>query len=53
MSLVHRIFLEMLQKRLAQPDCLANGWLLDGFPHTSHQAQELRQRGIEPDKVWY
>lgn len=32
-----KILLEMMEHRLAQADC-ANGYLLDGFPRTNHQA---------------
>ncbi len=34
------ITLEILHKRIAQPDC-ANGILLDGFPRTTTQAEDL------------
>lgn len=44
-------FYQMLEARLQQPDCLANGWLLDGFPHTAPQTETLAQMGIVPDKV--
>ncbi len=51
MCVCHRFFLELLERRLSEPDCQAKGWLLDGFPHTAAQAEALRQRGLEPDKV--
>ena len=35
--------------RLQQPDCLSNGWLLDGFPRTKAQASALATAGIIPD----
>lgn len=41
----------MLTKRLAQPDCQARGWLLDGFPHTREQCAVLSEMGVIPDKV--
>jgi adenylate kinase family enzyme len=46
-----RYLLEALHKRLQKEDCQANGWLLDGFPHTAEQAAALEQMGIQPDKV--
>jgi hypothetical protein len=32
-----RILLGLLLARLQQPDCVAQGWVLDGFPHTRTQ----------------
>jgi hypothetical protein len=46
-----RHLLEVLHKRLQQDDCRANGWLLDGFPHTAAQAAALEDMQIQPDKV--
>lgn len=34
------IMIELVQQRLSQPDA-ANGWLLDGYPCTAFQAEEL------------
>lgn len=51
MLLPPRFFFEVLTQRLAEPDCVARGWLLDGFPHTAEQCEELGRRGISPDKV--
>lgn len=46
-----RFFYEALQQRLARPDCVARGWLLDGFPHTREQCHALQAMGVVPDKV--
>jgi adenylate kinase family enzyme len=43
--------MQILTARLSTPDCLARGWLLDGFPHTKGQAARLAAAGFEPDKV--
>lgn len=42
----------LVKDRLSQPDC-ANGYLLDGFPRTIPQAEELRKmgKGIAPTCV--
>ncbi|GLC37755.1 Adenylate kinase [Pleodorina starrii] len=48
-----RFFFEVLRNRLAEPDCVARGWVLDGFPHTGPQCAELESLGINPDKVLF
>lgn len=35
--------------RLKQPDCMSNGWLLDGFPRTKSQALALEAEGMVAD----
>lgn len=45
------IVIEMLQKRIAQPDC-RNGYILDGFPRNIAQALKLEKIiGISPEIV--
>lgn len=45
-----QIVIDMLNERIALPDC-ANGYLLDGFPRTIHQAEVLDKAGIAFDAV--
>ncbi|XP_022990422.1 adenylate kinase, chloroplastic-like isoform X2 [Cucurbita maxima] len=39
----------MVKERLSQPDAQENGWLLDGYPRSSSQANALKEVGFEPD----
>ena len=41
----------MVKNRLTQPDCVASGWLLDGYPRSASQAKSLADAGIEPELV--
>ena len=43
------VLIEMVRERLSQADC-ANGYLLDGFPRTLHQAEALNTISA-PDRV--
>jgi adenylate kinase family enzyme len=45
------IFVELCLSRLAAPDCIASGWVLDGYPHTAAQAAALAAAGVQPDKA--
>ena len=44
------VIIEIVQERLAQPDC-AGGFILDGMPRTIPQAEALLAHGIELDAV--
>lgn len=39
----------MVVSRLSQQDVREKGWLLDGYPRTSSQAQSLENMKIRPD----
>lgn len=44
------VIIGLVKERIAQPDC-ANGFLLDGFPRTTTQANALRAQQIKVDDV--
>ena len=44
------VIIALVKERLAQPDC-ENGFILDGFPRTATQAEELEAIGVELDAV--
>lgn len=44
---------KLIAGRLAQPDCEFNGWILDGFPMTSHQLEFLYRTGLYPRYVMF
>ncbi|XP_010244793.1 PREDICTED: adenylate kinase 5, chloroplastic [Nelumbo nucifera] len=43
------IVIAMVKSRLSQQDAKEKGWLLDGYPRSSAQAQSLEQMKIRPD----
>ena len=45
------IVINLVKERLEQPDCLINGWILDGWPTTPEQIIRLRELGITPQLV--
>lgn len=44
------VIIALVKARIAEPDC-ANGFLLDGFPRTTAQADALRHAGVAIDYV--
>jgi len=43
------VIIGVVKDRLAEEDCIKKGWLLDGFPRTSAQAEALAESGISAD----
>ncbi|KAL3821971.1 hypothetical protein ACHAXA_004459 [Cyclostephanos tholiformis] len=43
------VIIGAVKERLAAPDCVESGWLLDGFPRTPAQAKALADAGIFAD----
>ncbi|KAL7430271.1 hypothetical protein ACHAXH_002834 [Discostella pseudostelligera] len=43
------VIIGVVKDRLAMPDCIINGWLLDGFPRTPAQATALSESGVSAD----
>lgn len=44
------LMIQLIEKRIAEDDC-KQGFLLDGFPRTRHQAEAFKAKGIEIDTV--
>ncbi|GLE09209.1 hypothetical protein PINS_up020800 [Pythium insidiosum] len=45
------LIVDVVLARVTQPDCMARGWLLDGFPRTRAQADVMLAQGVVPDLV--
>lgn len=43
------LFFQMVTARLSCEDAKAKGWLLDGYPRSSAQAESLEKLKIRPD----
>lgn len=43
------VIIEIVLNRIRQPDCVENGWLLDGFPRTDAQAAAMHESGVTCD----
>jgi nucleoside diphosphate kinase/adenylate kinase family enzyme len=44
-----KLIIDIIIARLAENDCVKNGWLLDGFPRTRGQADALAEAGLTCD----
>jgi adenylate kinase len=43
------IMIRVVNERLSGQDCLSRGWILDGYPRTRKQAEDLLNSGVKPD----
>jgi Adenylate kinase len=49
LPLTPQVVVDMVKNRLAQPDAVEHGWLLDGYPRSAEQAEAIEQASIRPD----
>ena len=42
---------KLIIQRLNRPECISNGWILDGFPQNAQQAAALQSAGLAPNRV--
>ncbi|ORY51253.1 P-loop containing nucleoside triphosphate hydrolase protein [Rhizoclosmatium globosum] len=45
------LMVDLIIKRLLMPDCVNQGWVLEGFPNTKSQAKALADKGIFPNRL--
>jgi len=50
-SLPDELLIDLVLLRTSMADCLARGWVLDGFPKDKTQAQLFTSRGLVPSCV--
>jgi adenylate kinase len=45
------LVVSMVVAELSRPECVINGWVLDGFPRTVEQAIAMRKVAVMPSKI--
>lgn len=45
----NEVVVEMVKNKLAEPEVVEKGWLLDGYPRSGEQAEAIEAEGIRPD----
>ncbi|XP_075255020.1 adenylate kinase 8-like [Convolutriloba macropyga] len=45
------LLFKLLDERLGQLDCVANGWVLNGFPKNGSQAERMERLGYKANRV--
>jgi adenylate kinase len=45
----NEVVVDMVKSRLAAPDAVERGWLLDGYPRSAEQADAIEGAGVRPD----
>lgn len=43
------VVVEMVKNKLAEPQAVEKGWLLDGYPRSAEQAEAIEAENIRPD----
>uniref|UniRef100_A0A8C9VX78 Adenylate kinase 8 n=1 Tax=Scleropages formosus TaxID=113540 RepID=A0A8C9VX78_SCLFO len=46
-----RLWIKLIQQCLSKVDCIRQGWVLEGIPHTRQEALLLQEVGIFPEHV--
>ncbi|KAJ3121710.1 Adenylate kinase 8 [Physocladia obscura] len=47
------VMLNLIVQRLQKDDCKNQGWVVEGFPNTSTQAESLKEKGVIPNRlIW-
>jgi len=45
----NEVVVEMVKNKLAEPQVMEHGWLLDGYPRSAEQAEAIEAENIRPD----